>query len=120
MLEGLSNFIRKVDGDVYPSEAYSGYKWVFTPDMIPNSRKLHNVPSDALIKEYEEKLLKHTIDYLHKNEKAFQALLKKSGKLGNKFTPSERSKYLNALKGELASAKFFEITKFEHIVRKND
>ena len=105
---------------MYPSEAYSGYKWVFTPDMIPNSRKLHNVPSDALIKEYEEKLLKHTIDYLYKNEKAFQALLKKSGELGNEFTPAERLKFLNELKGELADVKFFEITKFEHIVRKND
>lgn len=120
LLEDLSNFIRKVDDDVYPSEAYTGYKWVFTPDMIPNSRKLHDVPSDALIKEYEEKLLKHTIERLKKDEKALKTLIEKTGQDSSKFDQFELDEYLDDLAEELSEAKFFEITKFKHIVKSND
>ena len=110
----------KTNEDVYPSEAYSGYKWVFPPDMIPNSRKLHNVPSDALIKEYEEKLLKHTIDRLKKDEKALKTLIEKTGLDSSKFTQRDLDEYLDDLAKELRDAKFFEITKFKHIVKNND
>ena len=120
MLADLRNFIRKVDNDVYPSEAYSGYKWVFTPDMIPNSRKLHDVPSDALIKEYEEKLLKHTIDLLNKDKEALKLLMAKVGRESDFESERKKIVFLNKLEQNLKAKEFFGITKFEHIVKKND
>lgn len=120
MLADLRNFIRKVDNDVYPSEAYSGYKWVFTPDMIPNSRKLHDVPSDALIKEYEEKLLKHTIDLLNKDKEALKLLMAKVEKTKDFEDPQLQKIFLVKLEQNLQTQQFFSITKFEHIVKSND
>lgn len=108
----------KTNDDVYPSEAYSGYKWVFTPDMIPNSRKLHNVPSDALIKEYEEKLTNYTLDLLESdsNQKSLQLIMKKAGKEAAFENETLKEEFLLELGTKLVEAKFFSITKFENIV----
>ncbi|TMO88519.1 hypothetical protein CWC15_00715 [Pseudoalteromonas spongiae] len=75
--------------------------------MIPNSRKLHNVPSDALIKEYEEKLLKHTIDHLKRDEIALVALMKKSGNGSKSSIREEQLKFLDELEDILDDRKFF-------------
>ena len=55
LLDDLGNFI---------NNDYSGYKWVYTPDVIPTSRTLDKLPLRSTLQEYSDNITNEIIEGL--------------------------------------------------------
>ncbi|MCG7546311.1 hypothetical protein MHM93_19270 [Pseudoalteromonas sp. MM17-2] len=68
LLDDLGNFI---------NNGYSGYRWAFTQDVLPNSRALDKLPDENSLEEYNYNIY----DYLKKeiDDKKLTYLMKRGG-----------------------------------------
>lgn len=107
LLDDLGNFI---------NNGYAGYKWVFTPDVIPNSRVLDKLPDKSALEEYRNKMIDYLEDSLD-DERIIYLMEKNGSKPQDIKNDKLRKSFKEKLFRTIESEAFFDVADFEKIVK---
>ncbi|ATC96887.1 hypothetical protein [Pseudoalteromonas tunicata] len=126
--EGGEDFAAEVAGQLAEDLAnlaankYKGYQWVFTPDVLPDSRTLTKAPTDAVLIKQQDEILEHIISLIDDN--VLTTIMQKQNldKVGPIKDPDKRLAFKDGLVEQLKELQksdmpFISITKFEQIIK---
>lgn len=107
LLDDLGNFI---------NNGYSGYRWAFTPDVLPNSRTLDKMPDKASLQVYRDEMVDYLLDSL--DNKRVSYLMKKAGYDKAELTDDTvRKDFITSLVSAVENEDFFDVIDYKNIVK---